>query len=396
MYSDNIPDDVQRQCEKLSAAVKGYLTRRLFRTVKVQTIIKTVWDTVEFALRFQMESPVKKGHFSSHDRYLQERVLAQLNSALYEFHEIFFDVSTMDRMQYIAQDRAIELERRYKKKKEPACTKDENRRISAATLKSIERKKKALQNANEHSQTKMSTKSTTPNVEHTNGTSASGSQQSNHTTTGRVTRSARLGSSPRKPAKDSIHRLVVRDKSRAAGNATRAAVSSPVKPRLVSRPNKLPRRSSAATATALTAAAAASGSSATVITTRKVARPNTTSHVGGGGSEKSKRVSHTILQPAVDARHAGEREPSCSKLSLSNGITGENPSCMVRHVREVTALDIVSTSTSSSSVKPDVKHIGFRDAVSVVHAQNSGNLRTSALRPPEHHHGKQGASSKSG
>jgi len=39
----NLPDDVQKKCEKLSAAVKGYLTRRLFKTEKVQAIIKTIW-----------------------------------------------------------------------------------------------------------------------------------------------------------------------------------------------------------------------------------------------------------------------------------------------------------------------------------------------------------------
>jgi len=38
-----VPDDVQNKCEKLSAVVKGYLTRRLFRTEKVQSIIKTIW-----------------------------------------------------------------------------------------------------------------------------------------------------------------------------------------------------------------------------------------------------------------------------------------------------------------------------------------------------------------
>ena len=38
----------------------------------------SVQDTVEFALQFQMESPIKKGHYSARDRLLHERVLAQV------------------------------------------------------------------------------------------------------------------------------------------------------------------------------------------------------------------------------------------------------------------------------------------------------------------------------
>ena len=33
---------------------------------------------MEFALQFQMESPIKKGHYSAHDRFVHERVLAQV------------------------------------------------------------------------------------------------------------------------------------------------------------------------------------------------------------------------------------------------------------------------------------------------------------------------------
>jgi len=38
----------------------------------------SVQDTVEFALRFQTESPIKKGQYSTHDRFLHERVFAQV------------------------------------------------------------------------------------------------------------------------------------------------------------------------------------------------------------------------------------------------------------------------------------------------------------------------------
>jgi len=39
-----------------------------------------------------------------------------LNSAIYEFHEIFFDITVAERMRFIAQERAIRLEKRYKSK----------------------------------------------------------------------------------------------------------------------------------------------------------------------------------------------------------------------------------------------------------------------------------------
>ena len=41
-----------------------------------------VQDTVEFALRFQTESPMKKGHYSTHDRFLHERVFAQVHCCI--------------------------------------------------------------------------------------------------------------------------------------------------------------------------------------------------------------------------------------------------------------------------------------------------------------------------
>lgn len=42
----SMPDDVHNKCIKLSAAVKGYLTRQLFKSDKVQSIIKTIWVSV--------------------------------------------------------------------------------------------------------------------------------------------------------------------------------------------------------------------------------------------------------------------------------------------------------------------------------------------------------------
>lgn len=65
-----MPDDVQKKCEKLSSAVKGYLTRRLFRTEKVQSIIKTIWVIVThlalyFCYQLYLKASVRQYHKSS-------------------------------------------------------------------------------------------------------------------------------------------------------------------------------------------------------------------------------------------------------------------------------------------------------------------------------------------
>ncbi len=42
VFPQTVPADINIKFEKVSAAVKGYLTRRLLRTEKVQYIIKTI------------------------------------------------------------------------------------------------------------------------------------------------------------------------------------------------------------------------------------------------------------------------------------------------------------------------------------------------------------------
>jgi len=49
-----------------------------------RVVLFAMQDTVEFALQFQVESPTTKGHSAVHDRFLHERVLAQVT------HRIFF------------------------------------------------------------------------------------------------------------------------------------------------------------------------------------------------------------------------------------------------------------------------------------------------------------------
>ncbi|MGH0119428.1 UNVERIFIED_CONTAM: hypothetical protein FKN15_024171 [Acipenser sinensis] len=67
---------------KVAAVVKGYLTRRLLRTERLTHLIRTI----------------------------------QLRSALYEVHDIFFNSSTLERMQIITHDRKLKKQRQFKQR----------------------------------------------------------------------------------------------------------------------------------------------------------------------------------------------------------------------------------------------------------------------------------------
>ncbi|XP_059156814.1 uncharacterized protein LOC131941545 isoform X2 [Physella acuta] len=133
--------EFQAKFDRVSAVAKGFLTRCLLRSDKVQELIKTIHDTREFAFNFQTETPIKKGVFSSQDRALLERIVAQLQAALLDIHEIFFEIPPSDRMALIEQTRIKEYEKRIKSSTE--SMRGSGPRISQATLKALERKKKA-------------------------------------------------------------------------------------------------------------------------------------------------------------------------------------------------------------------------------------------------------------
>ncbi|KAK6171329.1 hypothetical protein SNE40_019543 [Patella caerulea] len=135
-------DDVETQLKfyKVTALAKGFLTRRLFHSEKVQELIKTIRDTREFAFSFQSETPIKTGTFSNQDRNLLERIIAQLEAALLDIHEIFFIIPIPEKMELIHQTRIKEQQKRYHG---ASSMRDSGRKVSSATLKAIERKKKA-------------------------------------------------------------------------------------------------------------------------------------------------------------------------------------------------------------------------------------------------------------
>ncbi|XP_062244485.1 uncharacterized protein cp110 [Platichthys flesus] len=125
----------------LSAAVKGYLTRRLLRTEKVAQLVRTIRDTRQFLLAFQLQNPNRGESFRRQDLLLQERVSLQLRAALYGIHDIFFVLSAGERMQYISLDRGLTRERELRRQSEDTVQPRQLSFLSAATQKALERKR---------------------------------------------------------------------------------------------------------------------------------------------------------------------------------------------------------------------------------------------------------------
>ncbi|KAK7930231.1 hypothetical protein WMY93_006626 [Mugilogobius chulae] len=127
----------------LSAVAKGFLTRRLLRTERVAQLVRTARDTQQFLQAFQKHSP-NKGLPSRQDLLLQERVTLQLRAARYEIYDIFFSLSTKERMQLISTDRELVREKELKRQSGLAGPKREKSSLSAATQKSLERKRSLM------------------------------------------------------------------------------------------------------------------------------------------------------------------------------------------------------------------------------------------------------------
>ncbi|XP_046398864.1 uncharacterized protein LOC124165478 [Ischnura elegans] len=90
--------------EKLSALVKGYLTRRLLKTEKVQRIKMTIRDLILAALKLHSEIS-QDDNVNQHDVALHGQILAELNASCEDFHRIFFEMTTAQQMALISADR---------------------------------------------------------------------------------------------------------------------------------------------------------------------------------------------------------------------------------------------------------------------------------------------------
>ncbi|KAM9314796.1 uncharacterized protein cp110 [Pholidichthys leucotaenia] len=125
----------------LSAAVKGFLTRRLLRTARVAQLVRVIRDTRQFLWTFQQQSSVRGELCSQQDLLLQNRVARQLCAARYEVYDIFFSLSARERMQLISWDRELAKERELRRQSEPSSRPRGKGSLSAATQKSLERKR---------------------------------------------------------------------------------------------------------------------------------------------------------------------------------------------------------------------------------------------------------------
>nr|XP_056722321.1 centriolar coiled-coil protein of 110 kDa [Euleptes europaea] len=139
-WSQVYSPEMKRKLNKISALVKGFLTRRLLQTEKLKHLRQTVKDTREFIRNFQSEAPLKRGTVSAQDASLQERVAAQLRAALYDIHDIFFKVEVSERMNILRHDREVRKEKMLRQLDKAKTPKD-RASLSTATQKSLDRKK---------------------------------------------------------------------------------------------------------------------------------------------------------------------------------------------------------------------------------------------------------------
>ncbi|XP_050306458.1 uncharacterized protein LOC126743410 [Anthonomus grandis grandis] len=90
----------------IGAHIRGYLTRRLIKTEKVQTLIATVKDVLMCALELHHSDNIDEK-----DVELHRRLINQLSAALYSFHEIFFELPIAEQMSLIRADRQRKIEK---------------------------------------------------------------------------------------------------------------------------------------------------------------------------------------------------------------------------------------------------------------------------------------------
>ena len=127
----------------LSALVRGYLTRRLMTTDRVQSIIQTIRDTTTCLKELNQGSLA----ILPSDVELHKRLLQQLNGAIHALHDIFFEWDVNDRMLVIARDREKKVGQMIVTGM-PIRMRPRSRSLSSATVKSLERKLTRLESQN--------------------------------------------------------------------------------------------------------------------------------------------------------------------------------------------------------------------------------------------------------
>ncbi|XP_067286272.1 centriolar coiled-coil protein of 110 kDa [Pseudorasbora parva] len=130
-------DQTKTLC-RLAAVARGFLTRRLLQTEKITHLRKTVQDSRVFIRSIHTDSQLKRVSVSHQDLTLQQRVTAQLRSALHDIHQIFFVWPLRDRLNLLQQDRERRRERTLREMERDSP--GNSRPLSSATQKMLERK----------------------------------------------------------------------------------------------------------------------------------------------------------------------------------------------------------------------------------------------------------------
>lgn len=97
-----------RAATKINALVRGYLVRRLMKTIYVQEIIKSIQDTLNFVFSLSQH---KLGGSPVQDMLLKTKLFKQLRADLHRFNEIFHQYTTHEKMRIIATDREFRRKR---------------------------------------------------------------------------------------------------------------------------------------------------------------------------------------------------------------------------------------------------------------------------------------------
>ncbi|XP_058813106.1 centriolar coiled-coil protein of 110 kDa isoform X2 [Topomyia yanbarensis] len=89
----------------INAYARGYLTRRLFQTERVQKVVEIIRDTLLFILDMHHENPTTRRIRSPADIQLKRTLVHQLTSACNQLHRIFIESTVKQRMEIICEDR---------------------------------------------------------------------------------------------------------------------------------------------------------------------------------------------------------------------------------------------------------------------------------------------------
>ncbi|XP_026852520.2 uncharacterized protein LOC113568512 [Electrophorus electricus] len=125
---------------RLTAVARGFLTRRLLQTDKIQNLHKIIRDSRELIRSFQCDSQRKRASFTTQDLCLQRRVRAQLHTALRDVHDIFCVWPLRDKLALLQRNRELQTEQKLREMEKARRPRD-GPTLTSATQKSLDRRR---------------------------------------------------------------------------------------------------------------------------------------------------------------------------------------------------------------------------------------------------------------